>query len=357
VIYEPAHDPILNRRYHNKLGFSDFEKFHRNRLVKVGDKFQPAATVWLRHPDRRQYIRGVTFDPSGNHRDPEVVNLWQGFAVEPKAGCWDLMQRHIFEVLCASSQDLFDYLMNWMARLVQFPAQQGEVAIVLKGIEGTGKGILARALLHILGQHALTISHAKHLTGNFNAHLRDCVFLFADEAFYAGDRAHVGVLKALITEPTLTIEAKYANAVQAPNFTHILMASNETWVVPASLEARRFLVLLTASSKVGNRAYFTAIHTQMLAGGYQAMLHDLLRRDLTDFNVRDVPNTEGLQEQKKLSLPTPEAWWMDVLHRGYATSRNLGWMTTSGNGTTSSAPRCSSHPIPNSQKPRTNDTR
>ena len=51
IIYEPAHDPILNRRYHNKLGFADFdfEKLHLNRMVKVGDKILPAATVWLRH--------------------------------------------------------------------------------------------------------------------------------------------------------------------------------------------------------------------------------------------------------------------------------------------------------------------
>ena len=38
-----------------------------------------------------------------------------------------------------------------------------------------------------MGQHALKISNAKHLVGNFNSHLRDCVFLFADEAFFAGD--------------------------------------------------------------------------------------------------------------------------------------------------------------------------
>ena len=55
--------------------------------------------------------------------------------------------------------------------------------------------------MRILGQHALHISNSKHLVGNFNAHLRDCVLLFADEAFYAGDKAHVGVLNSLITEP------------------------------------------------------------------------------------------------------------------------------------------------------------
>ena len=141
---------------------------------------------------------------------------------------------------------------------------------------------------------------------------------------YAGDKSHVGVLKALITEPTLTVEAKYQNAVQAPNFVHLMMASNEDWVVPASLDARRFLVLLVAATKVRNRAYFTAIWQEMESGGYEAMLHDLLHHDLTGFDVRDVPDTEGLQEQKKLSLGTSQAWWFDALHRGYVYKSKLG---------------------------------
>ena len=154
--------------------------------------------------------------------------------------------------------------------MVQFPARQGEVAIVMKGVEGTGKGTLGNALRRIMGQHALKISNAKHLVGNFNSHLRDCVFLFADEAFFAGDKQHVGVLKSLITEESLTIEAKYANAVEPPNYLHLMMASNEEWVVPAGLEARRFLVLLTAATKVRDFAYFTAIQAELDAGGYEA---------------------------------------------------------------------------------------
>jgi hypothetical protein len=81
---------------------------------------------------------------------------------------------------------------------------------------------------------------------------------------------------------------------------------------------------VTTATKVGNRAYFTAIQKQMETGGYEAMLYELHHRDLADFNVRDVPDTEGLQEQKKLSLGTSEAWWLDVLHRGYVYKSKLG---------------------------------
>ena len=228
-----------------------------------------------------------------------------------------MLRDHIRDVICGGNEEHFTYLLRWMARMVQHPAEAGEVAVVMRGGEGTGKGTLAKALMRVLGQHALTISNAKHLTGNFNAHLRDCVFLFADEAFYAGDKQHVGVLKAIVTEEIIAVEAKYQNAVNVHNMLHLMMASNEEWVVPASLDARRFFVLEVTDERANDHAYFAAIWRQMEAGGYEAMLHDLLHHDLTGFNVRSFPVTEGLRTQRKLTLPTEGKWWLDVLQRGY----------------------------------------
>ena len=330
TIYVPTRDQILKRNYFNRMAAADLRLLYLNRQVLVGADensnpvYQQAAEVWLRHVERRQFIRGVVFDPSGESGPAGVLNLWQGFGVTPRPGKWNLLREHIFQIICGRYQDRFDYLMNWLARMVQYPAEQGEVAIVMRGGEGTGKGTLARAMTRILGQHGLAISNSKHLTGNFNAHLRDCVFLFADEAFYAGDPSHVGVLKSIITEPCLTIEAKYQNAVQMPNFLHLMMASNEEWVVPAALDARRFFVLEVSGAHANDHDWFGAIWQEMEAGGYAAMLHDLLHHDLAGFNVRRVPVTDGLQEQRTLSLGTSDAWWLDVLHRGYVYRSKLG---------------------------------
>jgi hypothetical protein len=176
----------------------------------------------------------------------------------------------------------------------------------------------------IAGQHGFAISHSVHLVGKFNEHLRDCVVLFADEAFFPGDRQHVGTLKAIITQPYLTIEAKGRDTIQAPNFIHLLMASNDDWVVPASLDARRFFVLDVLADRRGDRVYFAALWRELENGGLEAMLHDLLREDLTGFDHRDVPDTAGLQQQKRLSLPTEYAWWEEVLQRGYVFKSKLG---------------------------------
>ncbi len=330
VILQPSFDPVLRRRRFDRLSPRDLQTLYMNERVAVGEDddhrpiFKTAPDLWLRHPDRRQFIHGVTFDPTGSDNRPGVLNLWEGFAVKPCPGNWLLMRDHIRVHICADDPVRFAYLMGWMARLVQHPAEQGEVAVVMRGGEGTGKGTLARALRNIIGHHALAISNAKHLVGNFNAHLRDTVFLFADEAFFAGDRAHVGVLKSIITEPCLTIEGKFQNAIETPNFLHLMMASNEEWVVPAALDARRFLVLEVGDGAKNNHEYFGALWQQMEAGGHAAMLHDLLAYDLSGFNVRAVPTTAGLQHQQKLSLPTTESWWQDCLARGYVFRSRLG---------------------------------
>ena len=329
VVYEPGFDPVLHRRFFVRIAFEDLNRLYLNRLVEVGvdEKGNPVlrnvAHVWLRHARRRQFINGVRFDPSGKDI-PGVLNLWEGFAFAPKPGDWSLLRDHVRAVICDDDPVRFNYLMGWMARMLQRPAEQGEVAVVMKGGQGTGKGTLAKALLKIMGQHGMAISTAKHLVGNFNAHLRDAILLFADEAFFAGDKMHVGTLKSLITEPYLTVEAKFQNAVQSPNFLHVMMASNEDWVVPASQDSRRFFVLEVTEAAKSNHEYFGAIWQQMEAGGYEAMLHDLLAYDLTTFNVRAVPTTEGLQQQRKLSLPTTEGWWQDCLARGYVFRSKLG---------------------------------
>ena len=323
TVLREGKDQIHGRKNYVRISPADFEKAYANREFFIGNHKASLGGIWLKSPRRKQYLGGVVFDPAGRHSD-DCKNLWEGFAIKPAKGSWRQLQRHIWAVICKRDQVAFKYLIRWMARAVQRPAEQGDVAVVMRGEEGCGKGIVARALLHLFGQHGLHITNAAHLVGHFNEHLQCCVMLFADEAFFAGDKQHVGVLKAIITEPTIAIEAKYRAVIEARNFLHVIMASNEEWVVPASLEARRFFVLDVSNEKVGHYDYFKAIQDELDAGGYGAMLHDLLKVGLANFKVAAVPQTEGLATQKKLSLKTHEQWWLDVLQRGYVWKSKFG---------------------------------
>ena len=198
---------------------------------------------------------------------------------------------------------------------MQYADQQAEVALVLRGKRGTGKGTFGNAMMRHFGQHSVHISDAKHLIG-FNAHLRDACFLFADEAYWPGAKDAEGNLKRLISEPDLFIEGKGRNGIYHPNMLHVLMASNEDWVVPAGEHQRRFAVFDTSDIHIQDEKWFSALNAQLNNGGYAAMLFDLLHRDITGWHPRRLPKTSALLEQQRLSLSPYEQWWVELLEGG-----------------------------------------
>jgi Family of unknown function (DUF5906) len=319
-----AFDPQMRRDRIERATFDDFRKFFCNHqftvTVTAGGKpkkiTKTYAAWWLDHPNRRQYLGGVVFDPSGK-ATAGSFNLWRGWSIPPTPGDWSLMSAHIHENICAGRTDISSYVIRWLAHMVQHPNQPAEVAIVMRGEKGIGKGIFGKWLLRLCGQHGLHIISAKHLTGHFTGHLRDVIFVFADEALYAGDKQHEGILKGIITEGSLLIEAKYRTAVMAANMLHLMLSSNNDWVVPASHDERRYLMLDVSSQHQRDFAYFAALDAQMEHGGLAAMLYDLAAMDLGEFRPREVPDTPELADQKLLSLDTPARWWHSVLARGF----------------------------------------
>lgn len=312
---EPVGDGASTRKVWRIHSASDFMLLHGNRKVELGKEVLPLGKAWLEWQPRRT-AHGVVFDPTRNW--PGWLNLWQGFAVEPRQGDWSLTQDLILNTLCGGNQSHFDYVMDWLAHCVQHPGERAEVALVFRGDKGTGKGTLGRAMRDIFGVHGLHISSPGHLTGRFNAHLRDCVLMFADEAFWAGDKASESVLKQLITESTMMYEQKGIDARSEQNHIHIIIASNEHWVVPAGINGeRRFCILDALTNRQGDRAYFNRLNRQLRDGGLEAMLFDLLARDLAGRHPREnIPVTTAMTEQKTRSLDPVPAWWLERLHEG-----------------------------------------
>ncbi len=314
-VYTMQSDPTLEppRDVLVKSTPTQFVDIHGNEFVTNddGDKvLLPKA--WLHSPARRQYLKGIVLDPTGRC-GLDYWNLWRGFAVEPRAGDWTRLREHIRKIICQGDHELFLYVIRWLARLVQHPEWRAEVALVLRGKRGTGKGKVVDWIMRLFGQHALQISNPDHLTGRFNAHLRDCILLFVDEAFFAGDRSRQGILQSLITERMITIEPKNVDLQLTRNLLHVIMASNEDWIVPAGDRERRYCVLDVSDDHIQDHAYFAAIDEQMNAGGLAAMLFDLLSVPLDGFEVRAIPQTDALNDQQVLSLPAIDKWWVEVL--------------------------------------------
>ncbi len=313
VILRERHDPIFERFQVGFLKLADFDLKYKNWNVQRGRQEMSAAAYWLRHKQRRQYDQ-IVFAPLEEVTD--CYNLWRGFAIQPRQGSWALMRRHILEIICNGDEDAYAYVIAWLADGVQNPKKRPGTAIVLRGKEGTGKSIFCTNYGRLFGQHFLPVYQTRHLTGNFNAHLSDALIVYADEAFWAGDKGGEGALKALITEPFLNLERKGIDVVSVPNYIRLIMSSNNEWVVPAGLEARRFCVLDVSEERMQDTAYFQALAEEMNNGGREAMLYDLQHHDLSQVDLKEVPKTQALLEQKLLSLAPVQRFWYGRLMAG-----------------------------------------
>jgi Family of unknown function (DUF5906)/Primase C terminal 1 (PriCT-1) len=301
-------EPVLLTRQDFLDGCSN-QKFSRTVKDKTGEDQVEEVAIgpwWLANPGRREY-RALRFEPLKGPEIEGYLNLWRGFGVTPAPGDWSLLRNHVLEVLAGGNDKYAAYIIMWMAWAVQNPDKPAGAALVFKGGEGTGKGTLARALLH--GLHVLS---QQHFTGRFNGQLHQCCLLFADEAFYAGDKKAEGVLKGLITEPTFLIERKGVDVVRVRNRLHVVMASNQDWVIPAAHDARRYAVFEVADNHANDKDWFRPMYDQLENGGYEAMLHDLQSMELGDWRPdHDIPQTEALEHQKQLS--DEGAHWREIL--------------------------------------------
>ena len=298
----------------------DFKATHNNRQVVAGQDakgnptYKPLGDWWAAHPRRKTY-KTVMFKPEVTLPE-EVYNLWEGFPVDPAEGDCSLYLEHIRENLCAGVEEHYQYLLRWMARAVQEPAVPAEVAVVLRGGKGTGKGRFAEHFGQLWGRHYRQLTNVDHVIGKFNSQMKDACLVFADEIFATEDKRHDSSLKALITEKRMSIELKGVDSRQWPNCVKLIMASNSDWVVPASHDERRYFVLDVGTGNQRDRAFFAAMEAQMEGGGYAALMKLLVEMDLSDFDHTDVPQTDALRDQIDRSLPPIDAWFLHLLEEG-----------------------------------------
>jgi hypothetical protein len=291
----------LDRKF---FGQTDFKILTSNITALDGRRTISVAEEWMKWPQRRNYL-GTVFAPGRPAVVDGCINEWTGFAVEAKQGCWKLILRHIYTIMCNGDRKKFLYVMKWFANAVQNPDRPAMTVLMFKGRQGAGKSIMLNALHDIIGtEYSRRIPSGQRLTSKFNSFMGNCVYMFCDEVSLRAE--DIGLFNALVTEKSLLVEKKGKEAKEVANCLHITMATNAEWVAPVKADTRRFFInevdprysMFIGSEREKSADYFNALAAEMKNGGLEAMLYDLLRINLTGWNVYDVPQTEEIKKHR-----------------------------------------------------------
>jgi hypothetical protein len=116
-------------------------------------------------------------------------------------------------------------------------------------------------------------------------------------------------------------ERKGFDAFEVDSFKRLAITSNNVWAVPASAGERRYAVFNCGPRREDD--YYKALAEERENGGPAALLAYLQGVNLSGFNVRRAPETDGLNDQKLESLEGIPAWWREKLESGCPPNINL----------------------------------
>lgn len=278
-------------------------------VTEKGVEIDAPFPLWFKHPQRNT-IEHVYFRPELSYTDDipkmpinEPLNLWRGYQYRPIDPVVDkvagdaskLMIEHIADVWCDSNDEKLAWLMDWFGVLVQQPDKIGMPVPVLKSEQGAGKGsIIDNVFVPLFGAHAMVIEKPELITGRFNGHLGINCFVSANEAVWGGRKEQTGAYKALVTDETRVVEAKFKDPVISKNFTSLLMSTNNEWFAPMDVQDRRHAVFDVSDKRLGDMAYFSRLHKAVIPDrGRQAFLHTLLAREVDIDRMRKSPSWQS----------------------------------------------------------------
>jgi len=193
---------------------------------------------------------------------------------------------------------LADYLTNYCAHSLQQPFDLPGVAIVITGAKGVGKDTLGDVLI----QYVFGTEYATNYQSNqqfFDKH--DCgrenKFMVkleeADRSFCVKDASFV---KSMITAPMSSFNPKGTKAYHTPNYIRHWFTTNKANPVDMTDGERRFVILGCSADKKGDFAFWSRVRQKLFTERAGAIIADwLMKRDLTGFNVRELPVNEYQQ--------------------------------------------------------------
>jgi hypothetical protein len=279
------------------------------KLDDVRIKDDPFFPRWSKDPTKQRF-NCVGVYPHDTTCPDSVLNLWNGYDVEkiqPEPvnevvneadAVPDLFMNHL-KIICKESVVL-EFLLDWLANMFQYPSNQS-IMVVIQGEEGSGKSVICDFVTKILGcGYCIEINSVEHaLFGRFNAQLVNKVFVNINEIDRTTMSSYGEQLKAIITQPTLTIEDKGKKRFEVNNLLHFMTTCNNENAFKITETSRRFMYLETSNELIGNTDYFTALFHYIEQPQNQRRFYDLMmnRPVKKQITVKDIPITDDMRKQ------------------------------------------------------------
>lgn len=299
----------------NFISDTELHKIYENLHFKFDSKTPAFTKQWV-HEFNIKEFSAYDFCPPPMPISDDKFNLFNGFVHEKilpfkmtseeiKDNC-RIFIKHLW-YLSGKNNEVLDYILNYLAHMVQDPGELPRTSILFKSEQGVGKNLFFESFAEkILGEeYLLSTANIDHILGRFPL-INQKIMVLLDEvngqdSFLANDK-----IKNFITSKRITYERKGIDGVDINNCSRMLFFTNNETPIKIEQSDRRFVVVECASDMMNNTTYFKAL---LAAFNSKKMIwafaQFLLKRKIAEWDsTNDRPITNLYKQIKTQAVPT-----------------------------------------------------
>ena len=335
--FEKTHAKIINQKIFIKEqpdGFITMSRDHirfayehikYEELVKGTIVEKQFIDKWLGECTRNYEDIGCYPDP--NCRPSDCYNTWTDFRAEDNCDEYldELDYPHdirynkkafkddwlgLIKVLCKNNQEVYEYILKWIGYMIQYPAKKIGTMPVFISKEGAGKGTLLKLIIKMLGPKKVldTACPSRDVWGQFNGLMANCYLVILNELSAKETSGADGMIKTLLTEPSMTINNKGQNSYVINSYHKWITFTNNDCPVATSKDDRRKLIIQCSNEKINDKEYFSQLNKQLddpiiirtafdYFKGRIDIDGEISLKDLNNFDTAPLPRTEYHKDQ------------------------------------------------------------
>ncbi len=285
----------------NKYVYQEIIETEKGIKYKDKDLFDD----WIRDTKIRSY-NNINFIPKLNNEiNIDYFNTFQGFDGEfindytNNEKAIELFYKHL-SLLTNYNKDSVEYLINYIADIIQNPDKLPSVAIMFKSKQGFGKDLLLDIISRFIGNKYLyRTANLEEIFGGFNPSIKDKIILQLNELEGKDGFSQKEKIKNLITEEFTNINEKNIKQYKQNNYLRIFIMSNNISPLEIPHDDRRFVVFKAHFQKP-DKDYFKQLVDLKNNNDDIKTLYEYLKNYKIKLDLRnDRPLTDAYKEMQE----------------------------------------------------------
>lgn len=302
-------DTYKDKKTYNLYGKEDFKTLTAPYTIDIKDKEVPFINEWLKDSNKRLY-KQIDFIPSYDNVSDETFNTFTGFdysdypITSSKHPAIDKYISHM-KILVNNCEQSTQYLINYIAHMIQKTTELPAVAILLKSKQGFGKDTFLDVIQKMMGQkYFYRTADLNEVFGSFNTSLKHKLILQLNELEGKNGFHDKEKIKNLITEEYTNLNEKNIKSYKQTNYIRLFICSNNLTPIEIPHDDRRFVVFKSQRQKP-DKSYFQDIRNTIINNDEAVFaLYEYFNTiDISNFDIRnDRPLTDAYKEMKDAEI-------------------------------------------------------